>query len=314
MKRIQNSLKKTLLLTPKNHILVAVSGGPDSVALLSVLHQLQKKFDWQLAVAHVNYNLRGSDSKNDATLVKKLAQELHLPLYTLEKKSLSNKSEEALRIIRYDFFDSLVKKYGFDAVALAHHQDDQAETILLRLLRGSGTLGLSGMRPKRGVYVRPFLGVSKNDILNFLKTSGIPYRLDKSNAENIYLRNKVRNVLLPLLETYNPNIKRTLANTADTLQKEQQSNTVLVPVPVTVKKAMVSLARSLWQAYSKEEQSLLVRALFQQKGLPLPSKNLTENLVQDIASAPKKGFTKDYSRLSLRVNNDMIDIHFKELD
>lgn len=199
---------------------MAVSGGPDSMALLHTLHTLQKKYDWQLSIAHVNYGLRGKESESDATLVKETAETLGLPLYTLTKKSLTRKSEEALRDIRYAFFEKLVKKYHFDLVALAHHQDDQAETVLMRLIRGSGSRGLEGMRPKRGIYVRPLLSFSKQEILNFAEKVAIPYRLDQSNAENIYFRNRVRNELLPLLETYNPKIKRTLATTAQTLQQE----------------------------------------------------------------------------------------------
>lgn len=314
MKRVQNSLQRTNLLTPKSRILVAASGGPDSMALLYTLNLLQKKFHWELAVAHVNYNLRGSDSKKDAALVKEIAEALKIPLYTLEKKSLSNKSEAALRTLRYDFFEKIAEEKNFDLVALAHHQDDQAETVLLRLLRGSGTLGLSGMRAKRGIFVRPFLYTPKSEILAFLQEKDIPYRLDKSNEENLYLRNKIRNVVLPLLETYNPNMKRTLATTADTLQKEQSDAREITPFPVHIQGAHVSLSRELWQSYSPYEQVAFLRRLFRHMDLSMPTKNLAGNVVKDLAAAPKKGFVKDYSRLRLQVNNDMIDIHFKELD
>lgn len=227
LKRVQNTLHKTRLLPPGSRILIAVSGGPDSMALLSILSQLQKKYAWQLAIAHVNYGLRGKESDQDMALVQKTAETLGIPLYNLKKRSLPKKSEEALRDIRYDFFKTLAEKHDFDLVALAHHQDDQAETVLMHLIRGSGSRGLEGMRPQRDIYIRPLLTFSKQEILNFVKEAKIPYRLDQSNTENIYFRNRVRNELLPLLETYNPKIKRTLATTAQTLQQENDEKKAL---------------------------------------------------------------------------------------
>lgn len=284
------------------------------MALLYTLHRLQKNFDWQLSVAHVNYGLRGKESEADEKLVSETAKKLGLPFYSLTKKSKPDSSEDTLRKIRYAFFESLVKKHSFDTVALAHHQDDQAETVLLRLIRGSGTLGLSAMSMKRGKYVRPFLTFSKSELLAFLRQENIPYRLDKSNKKNLYLRNKVRNELLPLLETYNPKIKSVLADTASTLQQEyalQQQNTLF---PVTTTSNSVTFPFVEWQKLSKGERTTSFRSFFQKKGLPVPTKALTETVLQDMALHPKKGSTKEYSRLRVRVNNGMIDIHFKEID
>lgn len=285
------------------------------MALLYTLHTLQKKYAWQLAVAHVNYGLRAGDSNAEAHLVQDTAQKLGLPYYQLHKESLKQKSEEALRDIRYRFFEHLVKKQGFDFVALAHHQDDQAETVLLRLIRGSGSLGLSAMRPERGMYVRPFLSVSKESILDFLEQKRIPYRLDKSNQETKYLRNKIRHQLLPLLATYNPNIKQTLADTARVLQSEvSYFSSQITPFFITTKKRSLTFPLAGWQKLSREEQAALLRSGFQEKGLKMPTKRFLETLLQDLTLIPKKGLDKEYSRLKLRVNNDMIHIRFKEID
>ncbi len=280
------------------------------MVLLYVLSQLQKKYGWQLSVAHVNYGLRGKESAADMALVQETAKIFGLPFYSLTKKALAKKSEEALRDIRYAFFERLVQKHHFDIVVLAHHQDDQAETVLMRLIRGSGSTGLSGMRPQRGVYVRPFLTFAKAELLAFAQAAHIPYRLDKSNQENVYLRNKVRNELIPLLETYNPNIKKTLAAMATTFQTEDTTP----PPAVTFRTNPFSFSLAAWQKQSKSEQVARLRTIFQERGLSVPTKNLTQNLVNDLASTRKKGSTKDYSRLRLSINDGMIDIHFKELD
>lgn len=317
VKRVQNFLQKANLLAPKSKILVAVSGGPDSMALLHVLHQLSKKREWQLAIAHVNYGLRGKESEADASLVKETAEKLSLPFYLLKKKMNATSSEDALRTVRYTFFEKLVKKHNFDAVALAHHQDDQAETILMRLIRGSGSTGLAGMNMKRERYIRPFLHIPKKQILEYLAQSNVPYRLDASNTNTVYFRNKVRNVLIPLLETYNPKIKRVLAETALTLQQEKLSvdkkkNSSIFMIIQKGNRYRVDLA--LWQALSKGDQVKILRQLFSQNMLSLPTKRLTETILTDMVRIQKKGFNKDYSRLSLHANNGMIDIHFKELD
>jgi tRNA(Ile)-lysidine synthase len=284
------------------------------MALLYTLYRLQKNFDWHLAVAHVNYGTRGKESDKDTKLVKEVAEKFGLPLYTLTKKMKGESSEDTLRKIRYDFFESLVKKHGFDFVALAHHQDDQAETVLLRLMRGSGTLGLSAMAMKRDIYVRPFLGIAKSEILNFLDQENIPYRIDMSNQGNLYLRNRVRNQLLPLLESYNPKIKKVLAETAKILQQEYGLQQQIPPLSVTTTTKKVRFHITEWLTLSKSEKNASIRAFFQAKGLLLPTKSLVETVIQDLSGKQKKGFTKEYSRLRVKVNNGMIDIHFKEID
>lgn len=312
LKRVQNSLSKNSLLPKDSHILVAVSGGSDSIALLTVLARLQKRYQWQLAVAHVNYGLRGADSLKDSQFVQKITKQLGVPFYLLTKKLTAHTSEEKLRTIRYNFFDSLVTRYNFTSVAIAHHQDDQAETVLLRLIRGSGSVGLAGMCMKQGLYVRPFLSMSKSEILDFLKKENVSFRHDKSNDELFYLRNKVRHQLLPLLETYNPKIKKVLASTADTLQTEMGPRNIHSSKKL-IKKPNFTLSSSRWSNLSKTEQSHKIRSLFAERALPLPTKSLTETLTRDLSGTLKKGATKEYSRLRVTRKDDTIHIRFKEL-
>ena len=182
LKRVQNSFHKSNLLPKEARVLVAVSGGADSMALLYTLYKLRSVYHWELSVAHVNYSLRGKDSVADFKLVQSTAKKLGLPFYFVTQKNLSaQSSEEKLRDVRYHFFDTLVKKHNIDRVALAHHQDDQAETVLLRLIRGSGLTGLAAMRPQRDHYVRPFLEIPKDELVQFLKSENVSFRHDTSN-------------------------------------------------------------------------------------------------------------------------------------
>lgn len=312
IKRFQDRLQKNKLLPARARILVAVSGGPDSMALLHALAKLQPRFNWKLAVAHVNYELRGNDSRKDQLLVEKVTKTLGIPVFALKKNSKAGTSEEKLRDIRYHFFDSLVQKHKFTHVALAHHQDDQAETFLIRLIRGSGSTGLSGMQEKRGVYARPFLRISKKEILDFITSAHIPFRHDKSNDETFYLRNKVRHELIPLLETYNPQIKKTLATTACILQEEAS---LLSKQKTNLRKTSSSLVKIIpksWERLSVSEQKKEIRALFQDRGLRLPTRNLVETLQKDLSSSLKRGSVREYSRLRVERKNDTIHIHFKE--
>ncbi len=198
---------------------MGVSGGADSLCLLDVLFLLSKKYDFTLHVAHVNYHLRGRASDLDEMLTREMAERYHLPCSVLSQgKRPKNDVEETLRDIRYAFFAKLRQKTDADNIAVAHNQDDQAETLLLRLLRGSGLSGLSAMRPKSGHIIRPLIEMSRADILHYLKDRRIAFREDASNADPRYLRNRVRHELIPFLEkNFQPQTRRLLAETATIL-------------------------------------------------------------------------------------------------
>jgi tRNA(Ile)-lysidine synthase len=222
IKKIQNTIFENSLFERDAKIVLGISGGPDSSALLDIFCKLKPKYNLELLVAHVNYNLRGADSKKDAAFVVGLAKKYNLPIITLDSRvKEKNNLEEKLRDIRYAFFERIRKEHDFELIAVAHNLDDQAETVLMRLIRGSGMLGLSSMQFKNDTLIRPLLDTTRKDIIAYLKDAKLSYRIDKTNAQSIFLRNKIRNKLLPYIEKeYNPKIKQILANTASTLSED----------------------------------------------------------------------------------------------
>lgn len=225
IKKVRDTIKKYKLISKNDKILIGVSGGPDSVTLLYLLNSLKKELKISLHIAHLDHKLR-KDSIKDKDFVEKLAQKLKIPLTAAEinVQALARHGslEEICRNERLGFFFRVAKEIKADKIALGHNLDDQAETVLMRLLRGSGLYGLSAILPKRGIggyqLIRPLIGVTRREIEAFLKKKKIIPRRDASNLEEIYFRNKIRNKLFPLLARgYNKNIKAVLANMAEIL-------------------------------------------------------------------------------------------------
>lgn len=195
------------------------------MALIFLLHRLSKEWSLKLHIAHLDHGLR-KDSPDDRKFVENLAKKLNLPVTSarIDIKKIAKKGslEEICRNARLGFFFNIARSIKTKKVALGHNLDDQAETVLMRLLRGSGLYGLSGMLPKKTIaqfqIIRPLIEVRRKEIERFLKKKKIRPRRDDSNRENIYFRNKIRNCLLPLLERgYNRNIKEILSNTAQSI-------------------------------------------------------------------------------------------------
>lgn len=221
-----NTINKHRLIKPREAIIVAVSGGPDSVALLEILHAINvtKNLQVNLFIAHLNHQLRGKFSEEDAQFVQNVSKDLSLP-YILKSVNIQEVAqqtkcsiEETARRERYKFFMESAQRHHATVVATGHTADDNIETTLHRIIRGTGTLGLGGIPIKRPLaidstiqLVRPLLFTWRKEILQYLGEKHFPYRTDASNYEPVYLRNKIRLELLPLLENkYNPHIKHSL--------------------------------------------------------------------------------------------------------
>lgn len=223
LKAFENNLIEHELVKKGDAVLIAVSGGVDSMVLLNLLGRLKKKWRLDISVAHVNHNLRGRQSDRDEELVQNTCRKLAVPFYCAQWKAPKRGNiQDAARHFRYDFFTSAAKKAGGSLVATAHHGDDQAETVLLKMVRGSGIKGISGIswssRAKDVNIIRPLLLFGKRDIERYAKKFGLPFAHDKSNDKTYYLRNKIRHNVLPLLEKINPRVRESLKDIAMSLQ------------------------------------------------------------------------------------------------
>jgi len=214
--------------TPGTGVLAAVSGGADSTCLLDLFLRLREESPFDLAVAHLNHSLRGAESDRDEEFVRSLAGRLGLPFHVrrLSPGSLEGSKdglEAAARRARYAFLRETAREAGAKRVALGHTRDDQAETFLLRLVRGSGTRGLAGIYPVvEGLFIRPLLGVGRSDVETYLKERSLPCLLDSSNADPGRTRNRIRSLLLPLLrKEFNPEIVPALARATEILREEE---------------------------------------------------------------------------------------------
>ncbi|MDR0972775.1 MAG: tRNA lysidine(34) synthetase TilS [Prevotellaceae bacterium] len=210
--RVAEYIRSERLLLPSERVLVALSGGADSVTLLCVLHEL----GYTCAAAHCNFHLRGEESDRDEQFVAELCRQKEVPLYithfdTAQIAAERQKSiETTARDLRYEWFRSLIEQGVADTLAVGHHRDDQVETLFLHLLRGTGLDGLQGMRPRQGNMVRPLLFLSREEITAYLSQIRQSYVTDSSNTDEHHTRNRIRHTLLPMLETFNPSVRQTL--------------------------------------------------------------------------------------------------------
>jgi tRNA(Ile)-lysidine synthase len=227
-------------IKPGDRICVALSGGADSVALLLTLHAAnstpRESLGVGISAVHINHNLRGEESNADQQFVDDLCISLDIPLH-LHQASIPDRIaktradgnpetiEEAARNVRYDFFTTLLASGHADSILTAHTLDDQAETVLMKLLRGAWTEGLSAIHPvvtlAKGKILRPFLQTRRTEIESFLKSIQQPWREDSTNTDIAFTRNKIRHELLPQLRTYNPSVDQTLANLAELAREEE---------------------------------------------------------------------------------------------
>ena len=214
--KIRTYIEKHKLLQPNENVIVGLSGGADSVALLYVLNKL----DYACIAAHCNFRLRGDESDRDEVFARQIAASLSIPYYNRDFDTSGYAKEQrisiemAARELRYEWFETLRLAHGAQAIAVGHHWDDNVETILMNLIRGTGIRGLSGIRPERDHIIRPLLETTRQEIIDWLHQNNIPYRVDSTNLSDEYTRNYIRLHLLPMLETLNPAVKEAITRTA----------------------------------------------------------------------------------------------------
>ena len=219
--RVAQYINQKRLFMPTDKVIIALSGGADSVALLCLLQTL----GYNCEAAHCNFHLRGKESDRDEAFVCQLCAKRQVPLHivhfntvrTAEERHIS--IEMAARELRYEWFEEIRRKSGANVIAVAHHRDDSVETLLLNLIRGTGINGLRGIRPKNEHIVRPLLCLDRKEIINYLNRTGQDYVTDSTNLQDEYTRNKIRLNLLPMMQEINPSVKESIFNTAEHLSE-----------------------------------------------------------------------------------------------
>ncbi|MFC1891848.1 tRNA lysidine(34) synthetase TilS [Thermodesulfobacteriota bacterium] len=228
VKETQNKIIKTIsrykMISQGDTVVTAVSGGPDSVCLLDVLNQLSDELQIKLVVAHYNHGLREPEDEAETILVERLADSMNLPFETeinISLKNCSSSIEENARDARYDFLERIAKNTNAKKIAMGHTLNDQAETVIMRLLRGSGTSGLAGIPPVRepGI-IRPMIEINRGDIMSYLENRKLPYAVDSSNSNSKFLRNRIRAELLPLMQEYQPRLIEHLGQLSEIFREE----------------------------------------------------------------------------------------------
>jgi tRNA(Ile)-lysidine synthase len=248
IERVTNFCLEKRLIERGDRVLVAVSGGPDSTALLHILIKIREDLDLTLSIAHFNHGLRGKESDADQTFVEKMAKACDIICYT-EKftvpRGRHESPEESARGYRYAFLYRILRKTGYNLAATGHTRDDNIETILYRLTTGTGPAGLTGIVPKSGSIIHPLLIINKKQVLEFLSREGLTYRIDSSNYDMRIPRNKIRSHIIPLLQQINPAIETHISTLAHILQEENDVIDKLVHTKVdtmTIRKSDDSFA------------------------------------------------------------------------
>lgn len=224
---VEHTIKKYKLIEKNDKIVVGVSGGPDSICLLNILNNLKDRLQISIVVAHINHMIR-KEAEEETKYVEDFCKRINVPCFVKRinviQKSVNEKigTEEAGRKARYDFFEEVLNQVGANKIATAHNANDNVETILMNVFRGAGSSGLKGIEPIRdSKFIRPLIECERNEIENYCEKNNLNPKIDKSNFENNYTRNKIRNILIPQLkETFNPNLIQSINKMSELLREE----------------------------------------------------------------------------------------------
>lgn len=231
--KVLETIKKYNLIQNGDKIVLGVSGGPDSISMLDILNEIRidktNNLDFNIVVAHVNHMIR-EEAGEDLEFVKNFCNKIGVEFYSksidIQKIANTNKigTEEAGRNARYEFFDEILEKTNSNKIAIAHNKNDKVETIIMNMLRGSGIAGLKGIEPiKNDKYIRPLIECERFEIEEYCKQNNIEPRIDRTNFENVYTRNKVRNIVIPYIkQEFNPNIIQTMDRLSDLVKEEDE--------------------------------------------------------------------------------------------
>ena len=226
--KVKETIKKYNLINSGDKIVLGVSGGPDSIAMLDILRQLRDEIKFEIYVVHINHNIRGKDADEDEEYVKKYCENYNIKCFSkkIDVPTIAQNekigTEEAGRKVRYEYFDEILQKTNSNKIGIAHNKNDKVETIIMHLLRGSGVSGLRGIEPIReNKFIKPLIECDRQEIEKYCKENNLQPRIDKTNFENEYTRNKIRNIVIPYIkEQFNPNIIETITRLSEVISNE----------------------------------------------------------------------------------------------
>lgn len=332
---VKNNIIDNNLIAQGENVLIGLSGGPDSVFLFYNLRMMRDLINFNLYASHINHMYREEEAQRDEDFVRNLCEEYNIKLFVKRKntkellKELKTTEEEAGRILRYGFFKENLDSLGGGKIAVAHNLNDQAETVLQRIIRGSGIDGLSAMKFQTGNIIRPILNVERKEIEKYLNDNDFKYCIDNTNNEDIYGRNKIRLNLIPYLEAnYNPNIQKTLTRMAQTMAMDK----ILIDKYIDIKYNEVLENKSdnyisfylhkLKELSTSEKSRIIRRAIEELKGYLANLEKKHVDIVVDFIETGKTGkrinltenFTVEISYDSLIVNKIVEHIDNFEYD
>jgi tRNA(Ile)-lysidine synthase len=291
LKKVKNTISRYGMIRSGDRIVVAVSGGPDSVCLLDILNELRDDLGIELVVAHYDHGLRPGEDETETRFVETLAGSLDLP-FEMKKAATglegSGPLEERARHARYCFFDEVKEKRLAQKIATGHNLNDQSETVLMRLLRGSGVTGLAGIPPVRdGSIIRPLISITRDDIMSYLDMKGLKYVTDSSNSETYFLRNRIRLEVLPKLKEIQPRLMELLGRTAGIMRRddewmEQEAEAWIIKDAEIREHGEVLIPLSLFKPLSEALKYRVIRCALRMAGETLRRISLTH--IEDVLS------------------------------
>jgi tRNA(Ile)-lysidine synthase len=309
----------TALIPHNSHLVIALSGGPDSVYLLHALQEVADSKGLSLTAAHLDHQWR-TDSAQDVLFCQTLCEQLKIPFVTAKISDLSitfkdtGSKEDLGRRYRRHFLQIVRQEKGADFIALAHHADDQRETFFLRLLRGSSLTGLTGMKAVDGFHVRPLLGVSKQEILAFLDRNKIPYLNDPSNTSDKFLRNRIRNDLIPAFKLCDNRFETTFTNTFARLQQTEdflQEMTLKTLKELEQEKGL--LIPAFLELHAEMQYRVLIAWLCQEKVKFPVSQGFLDEIIRFLKESPQTSHTLMNSWKLVR-NNQWVVLQKKQFN
>lgn len=245
---VLKTIEKYNLIDSGDKIVLGVSGGPDSLFMLDILNKLKNELQIELIVAHINHMIR-IEADEEEQFVKEFCQKLGVEFYSkrieVKKYAYNNKIglEEAGRKVRYNFFEEVCNQTGANKIAIAHNKNDKIETIIMNAIRGSGISGLQGIQPKKNNIIRPIIDIERKDIEKYCEEQNLEPKIDKSNFDNTYTRNKIRNIVIPYItKEFNPNFLETLTRLSEVITEENEFLNKLVKQEYT--KILISTSKN----------------------------------------------------------------------